>query len=132
MTDILKPRNPGATSWSKATDVKRNHLSRQVGLCNNPNLSNEPLTVAEETLRHSDINFECRNSGRGTRRNGLLLSHKILFTLKKLFIFVAPLKFVYSSIKVSDVLVLTVCCKLFNFVSQIFLKCLLRFLQFSD
>jgi hypothetical protein len=34
---------------------------------------------------------------------------------------VAPLKFIYSSVQVSDVLVLTVRCKLINFVVQIFL-----------
>jgi hypothetical protein len=33
---------------------------------------------------------------------------------------VAPFKFIYSSIQVSDVLVLTVRCKLINLVFQIF------------
>jgi hypothetical protein len=33
---------------------------------------------------------------------------------------VAPLKFIYSSVQVSDLLVLTVYCKLINFLSQTF------------
>jgi hypothetical protein len=43
-----------------------------------------------------------------------LTFHLVIFRL------VAPLKFIYFSIQVSDVLVLTVRCKLINFVFQMF------------